>query len=149
MGPERKSWGFAIPAAAISAATFSSFVPHMQGDSMTPKPETVRNIGTTQTTSFVDEKYLNAKLEAVDARTETKFAQLLGELKAVNVNISGITTTVGELKSDVAAVKSAASSTKSYVIGTGIAIAGFIVAILAFGAQILGLATSLFAAGGT
>jgi len=96
----------------------------------------------------VDERLLNAKLDAVEARTETKFAQLLGELKSLGTSLNHIESTLADLKGDVADAKSAAAGTKSYVIGTGIAIAGFVLAIFAFGVQVLDIATALFSAGG-
>ncbi|MBX7482717.1 hypothetical protein K3174_09240 [Qipengyuania sp. 6D47A] len=113
-----------------------------------PPIEQPKQTRATSSNDHVDERLLNAKLDAVEARTETKFAQLLGELKTLGVNVAHINDTLGGLKTDVADAKAAAAGTKAYVIGTGIAIAGFVLAIFAFGVQILDIATALFSAGG-
>lgn len=159
------SHNFTIPGAVASGAAVAATLLSPQvgsgGSVMTQqKPMTATTPTTTQGSPFVDkdyvavqvaaqEKLFAAKLETTEARTDSKFAELLGELKTLAVNVGHIDTTLSEIKTDVAGAKAAAAGTKTYVIGTGIAIAGFVLAIFAFGVQILDIATALFSAGNT
>ncbi len=142
-------WGKAFPTIAATAGAALSYSTFDANSANIGKSQHAMNTAPSTTIQHhVDERLLNAKLDAVEARTETKFAQLLGEMKTLGVNVGHINTTLFELKTDVAAAKTAAAGTKTYVIGTGIAIAGFVLAIFAFGVQVLDIATALFSAGG-
>lgn len=94
-----------------------------------------------------DERLIEAKLEAVEARTETKFAQLLGEIRALAISLTHLSTDIGIVRGEVQEAKTAAATGKTYVIGTGIALGAFIIAVFAFGWQILDAASGLFQAG--
>ena len=101
----------------------------------------------TQGAQAVDERYLAISLDAVEARTQTKFEQLLGEIKLLAANVAHLSTDLVSVRNEVGEAKNAAASGKTYVIGTGIALAGFMIGVFAFGWQILDAATGLFQAG--
>jgi len=93
--------------------------------------------------NYVDAKLLDARLEAVEARTETKFAQLLGKLDTLGERLIGLSEKVASVDAKVAAVdghvRGAKSTIVAFVVGSGIAVAG-----LAYGAvQIFEAALSL------
>ena len=101
-----------------------------------------------------DERLIDAKLEAVEARTETKFAQLMGELKLIATNVatlggqmSDIRSDIASVKTEVGAVKTATASVKWNLVALGLTMGGLFIAIAAFGTQILDLAQGLFSAG--
>ena len=123
-------------ASGISAATISQPAHYMTRKEM-PSAPTLTPGG-----SYVDEKLLTAKLEAVEARTETKFAQLLGKLELLAAKIE-------PLSGEITEAKNAASATRSVIIGTGITLGGLIIGLFAFGWQIMDLAAGIFQAGGT
>ncbi|WP_181181354.1 hypothetical protein, partial [Mesorhizobium sp. B1-1-5] len=58
---------------------------------------------------------IDAKIAAAEARTDTKFAEVMGELRAIDKSTSGLKTTV---------------------VGTGIAALAIVIAILAWGSQV-------------
>ncbi|MBZ5758351.1 MULTISPECIES: hypothetical protein [Rhizobium] len=64
---------------------------------------------------------VDAKIAAAEARTDTKFAELLGELKLINAKMGHLETTT--------------NGTKMTVIVTAIAALGLTVAIMAYGGQ--------------
>lgn len=85
-----------------------------------------------------------------EARTETKFAQLLGELKAISLSVGNLAGQLGDVKSDIAAVKAdvggvrdATASVKWNILATGIAAGALILGLFAYGAQMIDLATAL------
>lgn len=65
---------------------------------------------------------IDAKIAAAEARTDTKFAQLFGEVRHIQQSVSG---------------------TKTTIIITGIAVLGVLVAILGYGQQWLGLGLNI------
>jgi hypothetical protein len=88
----------------------------------------------------IDERLIDLKLEAAEARNDAKFSAVVAELKVISSSLSG-------LKDELGLVKSTAQSTKTTVIGTGIAVVALIVAVVAFGGQMFSLALNLFEAG--
>lgn len=94
-----------------------------------------------------DEKLIDTKLELVEARTDMKFAQLLGKLDVLAVNVSAIGGQIAGVKADVAGVKADTATVKANIIATGLVLDGLIIAVVAFGYQILDLAQGLFSAG--
>lgn len=112
---------YVLSAAALGAATFSSFSPHIEDSEMTKESEKVRNVGATPGTESIDERLLNAKLEAVEARTETKFAQLLGKIELVAGSINALDTKVSELGTELGNVKAGVSSAEGLIVTTVIA----------------------------
>ena len=145
MGYRAGLGSYTIPAAAIGAATLSSFTPHIQGDTMTQNTESVRNMGSTPAVSMVDERLLTAKLEAVDARTETKFVQLMGKVELIVGSISALEGKVDGLKADVSGVKEATASVKWNILAAGLAVGALILGLFAFGTQMFELAAGLVA----
>ena len=90
----------------------------------------------------IDERLLNAKIEASEARTDAKFSQFMAELRLVSAGVS-------QLSNDMSEVKSQTSTLKWNIVGTGLAIGGLILAIFAFGTQMLEFALGLFTAAPT
>ena len=68
------------------------------------------------------EALIDAKVAAAEARTDTKFAEVLGELKAIKASTSGLKTTV---------------------ILTGIGAIAVVVAIIAYGGSMFGTGLSV------
>jgi len=96
----------------------------------------------TETSMSIDERLLNAKIEASEARTDAKFSQFMAELRLVSAGVS-------QLSNDMSEVKSQTSTLKWNIVGTGLAIGGLILAIFAFGTQMLEFALGLFTAAPT
>lgn len=75
----------------------------------------------------VSETLLNAKLEAVEARTDSKFAQLIGKIDTLGERLSGVSDKIGTLDAKVATVDGHVRNVKgtivAVIIGTGIAVA--------------------------
>lgn len=112
------------------------------------------NQQTIQSTQYVDERLLDAKLEAVEARTQTKFAELMGELKVIAANVGNLGSELGAIKASIGTldtkvdgVQSATAGVKWNILAAGLALGGLILAIAAFGTQILELAIGLVGAG--
>jgi hypothetical protein len=149
-------WSFSIPAITAGMATLSSFAPYNVAQAMATTPPSLQAAGqSTHGGPVLDERLLNAKLEAVEARTETKFAQLLGELKVISANVMGLTNQVADVKGDlstvkteIAGVRAATAGVKWNIMAMGLALGGLIVAIVAFGTQVLDLAASLVGVNG-
>lgn len=75
--------------------------------------------------TFDGMEVVDAKIAAAEARTDTKFAELLGELKLINQRMEH--------------VERSTSGMRSTVIGTGIGVVAVVIAIMAYGAQWFGL----------
>ena len=102
----------------------------------------------------VSEQHLDSKFEAAEARTDTKFAQLLGEVRLVSANVAHLAAEIGEIKANqhntdakLEAVRAATATVKWNIVTLGLALGGLIIAIFAFGFQILDVAQALFTAG--
>jgi hypothetical protein len=79
---------------------------------------------------------LTARLEAVEARTDAKTAQVLGEIRTGFVSLEGKLAT---LDVKVGGIERAASGTKTTIVATAIATVAAIVAILAYGQTWFGI----------
>lgn len=104
-------------------------------------------------TITVTHALLDAKLEVVEARTDTKFAQLMGEIKLLGVNvlalggqITDLKTDISNVKTEITGVKTATAGVKWNIMAAGLTLGGLIIALAAFGTQILDLAMSLISA---
>ncbi|GLV28164.1 hypothetical protein TomTYG75_06880 [Sphingobium sp. TomTYG75] len=86
----------------------------------------------------VTEQILNAKLEAVEARTESKFAQFMGELKVISTTLSTLVDDVKDIKVDMKSVRTDVGTLKTDVAVLKVSKAGkgFIVSALAIGASL-------------
>jgi hypothetical protein len=94
-------------------------------------------------TTYVDERLLTAKLEAVEARAESKFSQLLGELKVISVNVSNLSTQMSEVKTELSDVKKSTAAVRWNILATGLAIGGLILALASYGQQMMQIALGL------
>jgi hypothetical protein len=68
---------------------------------------------------------VDAKIAAAEARTDTKFSELLGEMRLMNQRLDH--------------VERSTSGMRSTVIGTGIGVVAVVIAIMAYGAQWFGI----------
>lgn len=75
--------------------------------------------------TFEGMEVVDAKIAAAEARTDTKFAELLGELRLINQQIDHVEKSTGGLRSTV--------------IGTGIGVVAVAIAVMAYGAQWFGI----------
>jgi hypothetical protein len=90
----------------------------------------------TQSAMPFDERLMDAKLDAVEARTETKFAQLLGKIDLLVQTVTDVKTDIGVLKTDIQAVDGHTRTSKREII-IAIVTTGFAVIALAWaGVQI-------------
>lgn len=82
---------------------------------------------TSAATPGFDERIIDLKLAAVEARTETKFAQLIGKLDLIAERLGGLNTQIvaidGKVEKVDAHTRSVRSTIIATVIGTGIAVA--------------------------
>lgn len=101
--------------------------------------------------NFVDERILAAKLDLAEAKTETKFSQLLGKLDLLGLQMSGLQTKMGELDVQIAAVDTHARGAKSTiiatVIGAAIGIVGLAFAAVAIFQSAMGTTASAYQSG--
>ena len=123
----------------------------------------------------VTEAHLNAKLEAAEARTDTKFTEIMSEIRFMSANImrmdkrfeeidarfekidarfekidarfEKVAEAIDTLKDQIHEVRSVTISMKWNILGAGLALAGLIIGIFAYGIQILDIAQALFTAG--
>jgi hypothetical protein len=116
---------------------------------MTQAPHQTADQG--QSTSSFDDRFLDAKLEAVEARTETKFAQLLGKMDLMVQSIAEARTDIAGLDAKITAVDTHARSTKSTiiatVIGAAIGIVGISFAAVAIYESAMGTTASAYQSG--
>jgi len=84
----------------------------------------------------ISREEIDAKIAVSEARGDTKFAELLGEIKAMRADITG---QFGVLTARVEHVERSTSGLKAIIVGTGIAAVGVVIAVLAFGDQLFGL----------
>lgn len=87
----------------------------------------------------VNREEIEAKLAVAEARTDTKFAQILGHVDTLAADLKG---EMKALNSRMSAIERSTSGLKATVIITGIAIVGVVVAIMAYGGQFFGLGLS-------
>lgn len=92
----------------------------------------------------------NVELLLVEARADTKFAHLLGELKVISANvanligqIASIKTDINRVETEVGGVRAATAGMKFNILASGLALGGLIIALAAFGSQILDLVQGL------
>jgi hypothetical protein len=99
-------WSPKWKASTVAAATLFQASPYMLGQTMNTPTTSQAQVPTPSVpTSYVDQRLLDAKLEAVEARTETKFAQLLGELKVISANVANLGSQIGDVKTELGSVK--------------------------------------------
>lgn len=86
------------------------------------------------------EKIIELSIQASEARTDTKFAQLIGKIDVLGERMTGIAKDVGELKTSVATIEGKTNNTRVIVVttilGAFIGMAGIFYTVAAFGVQI-------------
>ena len=86
------------------------------------------------------EKIIELSIQASEARTDTKFAQLIGKIDLLGEKMNGIGKDVGELKDAVGTLETKTNNTRVIVIttilGAFIGMAGIVYTIAAFGVSI-------------
>lgn len=91
-----------------------------------PRPAT-NPTAPTQGANPIDERYLGAVLDAAEARTETKFAQLIGKIDLIGERIGALSGEIAGLKGQVNVIdghtRSARTSIIVAIIGTALALA--------------------------
>ncbi len=83
---------------------------------------------------------MELRIAASEARTDTKFAQLLGSIETMKAELGG---EFKALNARIAGVESDVSGIRFWIIGTGIAVLALTVGILAFGNDRFGLGVDL------
>jgi hypothetical protein len=90
---------------------------------------------------------MDAKLATVEARTETKFAQLMGEMRLISTGVSDLKNDFRErlatISAEVGEVKKATAGVKWNILALGIGGGALILGLFAFGAQMMDLAAGL------
>lgn len=120
------------------------------GTSTGPQAFQAREQGSAGEPFVITEALVDAKLEAVEARTETKFAQLMGKLDVLVEKVGAIATDVGELKGAVERVETKTVNTRiiivTTVIGAALTIVGLTYGIIGYGHQVADTITAAFSA---
>lgn len=118
-----------------TSAVDGSIIPRRNAYSRFTK---ITNEDTTRKRPKVSE--IDAKIAAAEARTDTKFAELMGELKLLRSDLSG---DFKAIEARIAHVETSTSGIKSTVVTTGIvtavAVLGLVVAIFGWGSQMFGV----------
>jgi hypothetical protein len=96
---------------------------------------------------MITESHLQAKFDLAEAKADSKFAQVLAEVKIIGIGVAALTTTVGQVQTDLTVVKASTVSVKWNILtvglGTGIALGGLVLGLFAFGSSIMEMATGL------
>jgi hypothetical protein len=71
----------------------------------------------------MEHKLMELSIAASEARTDTKFAQLIGKIDALAVSVANVSTNVGALDAKITSVDTHARSAKGIIIATVIAAA--------------------------
>ena len=103
----------------------------------------IRDSRGTESVMAYDERLIDAKLEAVEARTETKFEKLLGELRVISTNVANLGTRIDGVSTEIAGVRTATAGVRWNILATGIALGALILGLFAYGQQMMQLAASL------
>lgn len=135
-------------ATVATAATISSFGTHMPNlTTSQTQPHAISASPITQGAMGIDERLVDAKLEAVEARTETKFAQLMGKIELLSEKIGSVSSDIGYLKTNIdnvntniGKVEAKTTNTRviviSTVIGAFLATAGIVYTVASYSVAI-------------
>ena len=88
----------------------------------------------------VTEQHMNARLEAAEARTETRFTQLMGEIKLLSANMGHLNEKMEKVETRLDGVESTLSNMKWHMVYIGIAVVTAVVAVMAYGLQMFDFA---------
>lgn len=149
MGPVAAAAAVTVP---FSASNASSEDTQFRVSSMSQAAAPSRPpFAATSATAYVDERLLDAKLATVEARTETKFAQLIGKLDLIASDVGKLSTATSEMKASIAELDKKTGNTRTIVITTVIG-ATLSMAALAYAAvQIfqsgMGISATAYSAG--
>lgn len=145
-------WSYALPTAMAGAATLFQYTPHISVAPM--KPEVTSGVDASfasSSTTYVDERVMAAKLETIEARTETKFERLIGKIDALAVTLSGVSGDVASLSVKIGEVDAHARNAKSVIIttiiGAAIGIVGLAFAAVAIFQSAMGTTATAYQSG--
>lgn len=100
---------------------------------------------------MITQQLLDAKLEAVEAHAETKFAQLIGKLDVISERLGGVARDLVELKEGVGRVETKTNNTRiiivTTIIGATLTIVGLTYGIIGYGHQVADSISAAYAAG--
>lgn len=100
----------------------------------------------------VDDRLLDAKIQASEAKTDSKFSAVMAELRILGTNVQAVSGKMDKFDGELNSLKTAAGELKGKIVSTGLVLGltlgGLIIAIAAYGNQMLELAAGIFAAGG-
>lgn len=103
-------------------------------------------------TMTVDDRLLDAKIQASEAKTDSKFSAVMAELRILGTNVQAVSGKMDKFDGELNSLKTAAGELKGKIVSTGLVLGltlgGLIIAIAAYGNQMLELAAGIFAAGG-
>lgn len=131
-GAWQSGWAFTGVAAISAPFVASQISPAVESSQMAP-PTHGKAGATMPTSAYVDDRLLKAELTAVEARTDTKFSQLIGKLDIIGERITGLHTQVAQLDVKVTNVDDHSRNGRNLVIATALG-TGIAVAALAFAA---------------
>ena len=117
-----------VAGAAATAVTFGSPYTYMGWQQMTnPVHPNQQQTASAASAFEMSERLTDLKIAAVEAQTETKFAQLIGKLDLFGANITTLGQQVSNLDTKIDVidghVRNARSTIIAFVVGTGIAVA--------------------------
>lgn len=145
------AWSMALGGAA-AAVTFSPQLSYISGEmpQIASAPRYEAGKPTLHQIAF-DERLMDAKLEAVEARTETKFSQLLGKLDAISERIGALTVNLAAVDKKIDGVEATAKNAKSTitwaVVASAIGIAALAYAAVAIFQSGMGTTASAYQSG--
>jgi len=133
---------------AVGAATTASHA--SQATSLPPNPKAVHAAAPTALLQQY-ERMTDLKIEAAEARTDTKFERLIGKIDALGISIKAVADSVSILDVKVGTVDTHARSAKVVIITTMIGTALAVAALAWAGVQIfqggMGVSAAAFQAG--
>ena len=101
-----------VMAAAAAAATNPQGFGYTAQFNVTPPPIHQPQVSA-QNMNAADQRVVDAQIAAVEARTDTKFAQVLGELKAVAASVTHLGTQMADIKGDIRDLKADVKSVEA------------------------------------
>lgn len=146
------TYRFAAATAALGALVVN---PQSTSTAQQEEPAMLRTAGSAgQQSTYVDEKVFEARIDALkadtlrhievaEARTDTKFAQLMSKIDSIAISLASLDSKVEGVNTEVVNVKGATASVKWNIVATGLALGGLVFGLFAFGGQMFDIAAGL------